>query len=143
MKAISLWQPWASLMAVGAKTIETRGRLTHIRGDVAIHSAMKIVDEIPLELQRVLLDYELEGIVLPLGEIVAVVEIYECWTTEHLINLSHPLRRVEIKCGDYSPGRFGWATRNLRRLNKPVPCKGRQGFFNLPADVEAKVKAQL
>lgn len=24
MKAISLWQPWASLMAVGAKRYETR-----------------------------------------------------------------------------------------------------------------------
>lgn len=39
MKAITLWQPWASLVALGVKTIETRAWSTSYRGPLAIHAA--------------------------------------------------------------------------------------------------------
>ncbi len=39
MKALSLHQPWASLIAEGVKTIETRSRATRYRGPLAIHAA--------------------------------------------------------------------------------------------------------
>lgn len=41
MKAISLWQPWASLIAAGVKSIETRGWPTNYRGQIAIHAAKR------------------------------------------------------------------------------------------------------
>ncbi len=41
MKAIVLWQPWASLVALGVKTIETRSWSTKYRGPLAIHAAAK------------------------------------------------------------------------------------------------------
>lgn len=50
--AISLWQPWASLMASGHKSIETRSWSTHLRGLVAIHAAKRWT----LELATLLLD---------------------------------------------------------------------------------------
>lgn len=39
MKALSLTQPWASLVAIGAKRIETRSWPTRYRGPVAIHAS--------------------------------------------------------------------------------------------------------
>lgn len=39
MKALSLWQPWATLIAIGAKRIETRHWSTSYRGPIAIHAA--------------------------------------------------------------------------------------------------------
>lgn len=39
MKILSLWEPWASLMAIGAKKIETRSWSTDYRGWLAIHAA--------------------------------------------------------------------------------------------------------
>lgn len=39
MKALTLWQPWATLIAIGAKTIETRSWSTNHRGPLAIHAA--------------------------------------------------------------------------------------------------------
>ncbi|MGE5593799.1 MAG: ASCH domain-containing protein [Betaproteobacteria bacterium] len=39
MKAITLIQPWASLVAIGAKRIETRSWATDYRGPLAIHAA--------------------------------------------------------------------------------------------------------
>lgn len=42
MKAITLWQPWASLVAVGLKRAETRGWSTRYRGPLAIHAAARV-----------------------------------------------------------------------------------------------------
>lgn len=39
MKAITVWQPWASLLACGAKQYETRPWTTSYRGPIAIHAA--------------------------------------------------------------------------------------------------------
>ena len=39
MKALTLTQPWATLIAVGAKRIETRSWGTSYRGRIAIHAA--------------------------------------------------------------------------------------------------------
>jgi hypothetical protein len=41
MKAITIWQPWASLKACGAKEFETRSWATSYRGPIAIHAAAK------------------------------------------------------------------------------------------------------
>ena len=41
MKALTLRQPWASLVALGVKTIETRSWSTEYRGPLAIHAGMK------------------------------------------------------------------------------------------------------
>lgn len=41
MRAITLWQPWASAVALGSKTIETRHWSTNYRGPLAIHAAKR------------------------------------------------------------------------------------------------------
>ena len=41
MRALTLHQPWASLIANGVKTIETRSWSTNYRGPLAIHAGMK------------------------------------------------------------------------------------------------------
>ena len=38
IKLISLWEPWATLMAIGAKRIETRSWRTPYRGWLAIQA---------------------------------------------------------------------------------------------------------
>lgn len=40
MKALTVRQPWASLIAAGVKTIETRSWSTRYRGPLAIHAGM-------------------------------------------------------------------------------------------------------
>lgn len=41
LRAITVLQPWASLIACGAKTVETRPRPTHHRGQVLVHAAAR------------------------------------------------------------------------------------------------------
>ena len=42
MKALTLWQPWASLVALCVKTTETRSWATKYRGEIGIHAALKL-----------------------------------------------------------------------------------------------------
>jgi hypothetical protein len=44
VKAITLQQPWASLIALGAKSVETRSWSTAYRGPLAIHAGKKWYD---------------------------------------------------------------------------------------------------
>lgn len=41
MKGLSLWQPWATLVGVGLKRVETRSWATSYRGPLAIHAAKR------------------------------------------------------------------------------------------------------
>ena len=41
MKALTIRQPWASLIALGVKTIETRSWPTRYRGPIAIHAGLR------------------------------------------------------------------------------------------------------
>jgi hypothetical protein len=40
-------------------------------------------------------------------------------------------------------GRFGWTWSALHVLPTPVPCRGFQKLWTVPADVEAQVRGQL
>jgi activating signal cointegrator 1 len=155
MKALCLHQPWASLMAVGAKTIETRSRRTHYRGELAIcatkHWDVECEEMLALGLvQKSLLplfpggDTQVFSFGLPYGAVLALVDLSACHPVEEFDGHQNAVTFFkEFLLGDYSDGRFAWLTSNLRRLKEPVPVRGRQGLFNLPPDVEAQVRAQL
>lgn len=94
MKVITLTQPWATLVAIGAKKIETRSWETLRRGPLAIHAAkglgpvggaqglMELCRSEPF--RSVLLAAGFLGTpALPLGAIVAVCTLLDCVPTQH------------------------------------------------------------
>lgn len=150
LKVISLWQPWASLMALGYKGIETRGWSTSYRGELGIHAAKKR-DEGGRWLWE---DEQEDGAIerhlgsfdkLPFGQLVALVDLVDVVPTRWLLE-SHEDKasylRVEFfgdskpeeRYGNYSPGRFAWITRN-RRSVRPVPVRGEQGLFTVDRSI--------
>jgi activating signal cointegrator 1 len=153
MKAISLWQPWASLIATGAKTIETRSWSTRYRGPIAIHAAKRRnIDELIHHLSMWTFQGGLAPLVgkpldltgrswpgvkhghLPFGAIVAVAELYEVHRTD---DLSLGIIDTDRPFGDFRLGRFAWMLRNVQALEEPIPWRGSQGFFEVPDDVLA------
>lgn len=55
---------------------------------------------------------------------------------------------VMVEPGRPVPGRwcfgpFGWQLAGVRALATPVPCRGMQGLWPLPPEVEAEVRARL
>lgn len=155
MKAISLWEPWASAMALGLKKNETRDWPISHRGDIVICSAKRKMTRDDLETLEILVKPSAPEFTLTYGCALCVVEVYDCVRSElfhDAVERRHgvtslykgrPLTQAEAALGDYSHGRWVWLTRNLRRLTTPVPVTGKQGIFILPPDVEAKVREQL
>lgn len=128
MKAITLWEPWASAMALGKKGIETRHWLTAYRGDLAICSAKRRMTAEDLDSMEIVVEPP-NGYIIPYGCCVCVVELFDCIPTP--LAILHGISDTEYMLGDYTPGRWAWLTRNRRRLRTPVPIVGRQALWNL------------
>lgn len=149
MKAISLWQPWATAIALGSKRVETRHWPTKYRGPLAIHAAKRFNRREMLDVQRTdfwccaLLD-AMDGVqffadVLPFGAIVATCELDDCRPsesfTESEIDRVHRADLggwTERQMGNFSPGRYGWVLDKIQPLAEPIPYRGLQGLFNVP-----------
>ncbi len=160
MKAISLWQPWASAIAIGAKRIETRSWYTSYRGPLLIHAAKRMFQ------------YEMIGYasnwgwraameplcgrmgdprpwweILPFGAIVARCVLVDCRPTESFtigeldlgsfrMNSGPNGAWTERMMGNYAPGRFGWILQDVQAFRKPFTWKGSQGFFEIDDELD-------
>lgn len=152
MKLISLWEPWATLMAIGAKRIETRSWGTSYRGWLAIHASKGGLSKAQMArcLREPVFAKALEGYDLTPGHIVACVWIAECLPMEHRGYLPGVFERYpdldtpqERAFGDFSAGRWAWVTVHPFRLQRPIPFKGRQGVAILTAHTEAEIHEQM
>ncbi|HRT84383.1 MAG TPA: ASCH domain-containing protein [Bacteroidales bacterium] len=144
MKAITLWQPWASLIATGAKKIETRSWPTKYRGPLAIHASQKWNDE----LSSMLCIWQIQGGLAPLigkpldltgmswpgvkdehlprGAIVAICNLVDCVPTD---SMTQKQIEYEKYFGDFSPGRYAWILEDVKKVDIPIPAKGKQGLW--------------
>ena len=148
MKALSIWQPWASLLAAGVKSYETRRwspPADCYRTRIALHAGqsmvgMQLMDENPTF--GALVD-RLLGVDNPyqFGRIVAVASIAFVIDTDGTVG--REVLPQEKLLGDWSPGRYAWRITEAIALPRPVRCRGRQKLWRLPDGVTAQVEAQL
>ena len=139
MKALTLRQPWATLVASGAKKIETRSWHTNYRGPLAIHAA-KRVDKTDLRLcfQEPFFDcltqagYRLiayclfRGNTLPHGAVIATCELIGVVQIDQDFRLP---TEPELSFGDFTPGRYAWFLDGIQKLPEPIPMKGHQRLW--------------
>ena len=149
MYAITLHQPWASLIALRVKTVETRSwpapaRLMGQR--IAIHSGKLLVrrpgDVIERELRAKCGDDW--RVIIPTGTVVDIAVLagmaqVECADLAEGYAVHEP--GAEVGCavgtggtpidpwGDFSPGRWLWFLDDVEALPEPVPAVGRQSFW--------------
>jgi len=103
MHALSVRQPFASMIADGRKTIEIRSRPIRLRGDLLIVSTQKpVVDD------------------LPCGMALCVVLIVDC----------RPMQPSDAKAAfcDYYGANMAWVLGNVRPI-KPFPVHGKLGIY--------------
>ncbi len=127
IKAISLWQPFAWLVARGLKRDETRHWSTDYRGPIAIHAAKRLDMAGAPEHLCIAAGGRQWRDRLSLGAVVAVATLTEVcpapWAAERAT-------RANLAAGNFTVGRFAWRLSDIRPLKAPVPLTGRQGLFN-------------
>lgn len=146
MKALTIHQPWATLIALGEKRFETRSWPTKYRGMLAIHAGKQIDLTAMMEtpIKEALIKH---GIVdwtkLPFGQIVATTDLTDCYKVSRPrgddgpVFLTNGIRSIswagrlgqEYYFGDYTDGRYAWEMKDVRRM-EAIPAKGQQGLWN-------------
>lgn len=134
MKAITLTQPWATLVAIGAKQFETRSWRTHYRGRLAIHAAknypawaQKLAASEPFASALA----QAPSVLRPqdcLGMVICTCELESCDSTDQLW-----VSDKERLFGDYSPGRYAWLLVHPVALALPIAASGALGLWEWEA----------
>lgn len=130
-KALTLTQPWATLVALGIKRVETRTWSTDYRGQLLIHAAKGNPDrEFEAELRaRGILPADAE---IPLGAIVARCRLQFVGSTG-VAFATLAWDSLERELGDFSWGRFGWTLTQIERIEPPLPWRGALGLWEGPS----------
>lgn len=154
MRCITLTEPWASLVACGAKRIETRSWATDYRGLLGIHAAkgmtgndldvaiyttaaiLALPESRAWRRQRPLVK---DAFAETRGRILAFAELLDCVPTRSLRvsndqersigNGRWPVHPYELHLGDYTAGRWAWVLGRVWRLANPVPATGTLGLW--------------
>lgn len=139
MKALTLYQPWAHLVAIGAKRIETRSWRTSYRGPLAIHAGVNTKYVSSRSKDYICGDEPFRSLLPPaieFGVIVAVCELVACASLDgHQLSFQKGsttwlLTAQELDFGDYTPGRYAWLLANVKPLANPIPAKGSLGLWD-------------
>lgn len=130
MKVLSIKEPFASLVSVGIKKIETRSWKTNYRGEIYIHASLsktgssdknrfdKLINLLPK-------DYELKY-----GNIICKCNLKDCiyMTEEYVLKMQN--NTTEYLCGRYEVGRYAWILDDIEILAEPILAKGKLGIWN-------------
>ena len=160
MRALTLTQPWAGLVASGIKLVENRPRPIAPRDlfgkRFAIHASRQIDESVYARIGRTAPDlpWTSGGEPAPwwrfsriTSAVIAVATLvgFEAPRTPDFTSARNMEHAVFIE-GDQRRwffGPIGYVLRDVQPLAMPVPCKGALGFWTLPAEVEREVTAQL
>lgn len=143
---LTLWQPWATLLAYGIKRNETRPKATTALGTTLIHAAKSLPpSDVRLHLLGSTPDARaireaLERIgckhfqELPTGCIVGEVNFTECITVEYAEPNTALLRSLkdnpnERHYGDFSVGRSIWMGKDHKAYKLDIPYTNGQGYY--------------
>jgi ASCH domain len=118
MRALTIRQPWASLMVAGEKDVENRGWTTRYRGALAIHAGQRL-DEDLKPWQRSIVQ-RIDD--LPRGAIIGIVDLVDV------------VRDSRSQWAE--PGSYHWLLTNPRPI-EPVPMRGRLGLWTPDVEIPA------
>ena len=134
LRGLSMWQPWAGLLAQGIKKFETRPWHTSWKGDVAICSTKggPSVSDAEALLQEMGLDLtdEQHALCGIRGCALAVVRFGRIHSSLEM-TLSNLVSRQELAMGNYEPGRYAWEVVQAELLRQQYAINGRQRLWRV------------
>jgi hypothetical protein len=154
MRALTLWPEWAWAVAHLGKDVENRGWAPPfwvLGQQIAIHAGRHVGGKPGARYYLAGTDAVREMAVRagldpgPLADWLNKLHRELCETTSVVVAVA----RVEAECARYAPsgwavpGQHHWRLHDVVALPRPVPCRGAQGLWVIPREVEDAVVAQL
>ena len=123
MKALTIKEPWATLIIEGYKTYEFRSWKTNYRGKILIHAGMTLEKENAEKFKEYNLDYSR-------GAIIGEAEITDCIFVTKEVN--EKLKKINPlvygKSGHVE--KYAWKLENVKKYDEPIFIKGQLGLWN-------------
>lgn len=146
MKAITVIQPWATLLASGKKRCETRSWKTNYRGEILIHAgAMKYnyFSDVCHDRKELAAYFKNAGIgsnetlqALPFKAIIGKAILVNCVQIDAITaELIKKQRPDEYAFGNFTPGRYAWVMKDAVLFDEPIPAGGKQGLWNWDGNI--------
>lgn len=139
MRALTICQPYASLILEGTKRVENRNWETKYRGRLYIHAGRG----------REWLHREMRGDVewdrisnrpvdaMPFGAVIAIATLVDCLPMDEIEAGKYAERYPWLRTHDHAIGPWCWIFAEKPTPVGPWPWKGRQGLFDIhPADLD-------
>lgn len=134
MKALTICQPYAELIARGEKRVENREWPTHYRGLLYIHAGKSrdwMNDDGVTEFE-----YDIPVKEMAFGAIVAVAELTGCVPYDAAIDGVYTAQWPWLRKHEHTNGPWCWILENVRRV-KPIPWRGALGLWDCDAVTES------
>lgn len=128
MKVLSLKEPYATLIKLGQKQIETRSFKTNYRGTLYIHASLSKVNKKILNNSKLM--FLIKDNEFSYGHIICKCELVDCIYMDEAFIKKIKTNPQEYICGEYAKGRYAWILKNVEILDKPILAKGHLGIWN-------------
>lgn len=134
MKALTICQPYAELIARGDKRVENRTWSTPYRGSLYIHAGKS----------RNWLDIwfngncEIDGETripihaMTFGAVVAIATLADCLPYDCVADGVYDKKYPWLRTHEHANGPWCWVLENVQRLTVAIPWRGAQGLFEIP-----------
>ena len=128
MKALTIKQPWASLIIEGYKKYEFRSWKTNYRGKILIHAGLSLEKDVQQRFKNYNLDYKL-------GYIIGEAEIVDCILVDEKFNES--LRNIDpiVYGRSNHVENYAWKLENIKKYDNPIPCKGKLSLWEYDGEL--------
>lgn len=123
MKALTIKEPWASLIIEEYKKYEFRSWKTKYRGKILIHSGCSVEKDIINRFS----DYDIN---INPGYIIGHATIVDCILVDEEFNKK--LRNIDpvVYGRSNHTETYAWNLENVVKYENPIPCKGKLGLWN-------------
>ena len=123
MKALTIKQPWATLIIQGNKRYEFRSWKTNYRGDLLIHAG-KGIDKEAVERLKDYLPKE-----LPKGKILGQVTLVDCIKCEQKFREELKKENKDIYSKSIFKEEYAWKVENIKKFDKPIEANGKLSLW--------------
>lgn len=122
MKALTVKEPWASLIAYGYKEYEFRSWKTNYRGKILIHAGKTLKKDVSKKFEEYNLEYSK-------GEIIAIADLTDCILVDEKFNKELLNKNKLVYGRSNHTMKYAWKLENVKLINK-IKVNGKLGLWD-------------
>ena len=123
MKALTIKEPWATLIIEGYKEYEFRSWKTNYRGKILIHAGKSLEKDKAKKFKEYNLEYSC-------SEIIGEAELVDCIKVTDEFDNELKKKNSLVYGNSGHVQNYGWKLENIKKYDKKIKVNGKLGLWN-------------